>query len=223
MHTEVELALCLPAGQQNAFIRRVEQLFPGTQPARRQELLGIYYDTPTLDLAQQRMGLRLRKQGNDWIQTIKFAPPAAVPNLSQPDLDPTAPNLHRHTEIEYAVAAQALELHRIEHVATRHFLMAAHIQPHLQPVFETHICRTLWHIAHGASLVELALDVGTIQSGKQTMPVSEIELEIKRGTPEALFAIARVLQKEFALTPQPHNKARRGYHMLSSALRAANG
>lgn len=30
MHTEIELALCLPAGQQNAFIRRVEQLFPGT-------------------------------------------------------------------------------------------------------------------------------------------------------------------------------------------------
>lgn len=224
MHTEIELTLCLPPDQQTAFIERVTQLFAAASAPQTQALRSIYYDTPTLELARQGMGLRLRQQGNGWVQTLKFNPPqAATPSASSVATDATPANegLHTRIEIEHATATQALELHRIDHAPVRDFLNQSHIAPQLQPVFETRIQRTLWQLPCHSSLLELALDVGTIEAREQSQLVSEIEIELKHGSDDALFAAAQTLQQAFALSPQKQNKAERGYRLLLAATSAA--
>lgn len=220
MHTEIELTLCLPADQQKALIERVTYLFPAASALQTQTLRSIYYDTPTLELARQGMGLRLRQQGKAWVQTLKFKPPkpaspdATTDATSSAAAAPASQGLHARVEIEHTTATQALELHRIDHAPIRDFLSSPGIAPHLRPVFETRIQRTQWQLPCNSSLLELALDVGTIEGNSRSLPVSEIEIELKHGSADALFTVSQTLQQAFALSPQAQNKAERGYRLL---------
>ena len=67
-------------------------------------------------------------------------------------------------------------------------------------------------------MAELALDIGTIECNTHTMPVSEVEIELKQGALEALLPIVQTLQQELALSPQPYNKAERGYRLMLQTL-----
>ncbi|MDO4794818.1 MAG: CYTH domain-containing protein [Brachymonas sp.] len=220
MQTEIEWTLCLPDDQQPVFIRQVAQLFPAASAPQVHALRSIYYDTPTLELAQRHMGLRLRQQGDGWVQTLKFTPTEAMVSARASDAsdavaaNPASLGLHTRVEIEHATATQALELHRIIHAPMRDFLSSPGIAPRLQPVFETRIERTLWQLPCNGSLLELALDAGSIEANGRSLPVSEIEIELKHGHADALFAAVQTLQRAFALSPQKQNKAERGYRLL---------
>ena len=219
MQTEIEYCLCLPTEQQKAFAMHVTQLFPQASSSHTQDLLSIYYDTPELHLARQGLGLRLRRQGDTWVQTVKFVPATTSSSSLDNDAEASSRGLHTRVEIEHVTATQALELQHIEHAPMRDFLTSASIAPVLQPVFTTRIQRTQWHIPCPKNgMAELALDIGTIECNTHTMPVSEVEIELKQGALEALLAIVQTLQQELALSPQPYNKAERGYRLMLQTL-----
>ena len=219
MQTEIEYCLCLPTKQQKAFAMHVTQLFPQASSSHTQDLLSIYYDTPELHLARQGLGLRLRRQGDTWVQTVKFVPATTSSSSLDNDAEASSRGLHTRVEIEHVTATQALELQHIEHAPMRDFLTSASIAPVLQPVFTTRIQRTQWHIPCPKNgMAELALDIGTIECNTHTMPVSEVEIELKQGALEALLPIVQTLQQELALSPQPYNKAERGYRLMLQTL-----
>ena len=219
MQTEIEYCLCLPTEQQKAFAMHVTQLFPQASSSHTQDLLSIYYDTPELHLARQGLGLRLRRQGDTWVQTVKFVPATTSSSSLDNDAEASSRGLHTRVEIEHVTATQALELQHIEHAPMRDFLTSASIAPVLQPVFTTRIQRTQWHIPCPKNgMAELALDIGTIECNTHTMPVSEVEIELKQGALEALLPIVQTLQQELALSPQPYNKAERGYRLMLQTL-----
>ena len=219
MQTEIEYCLCLPTEQQKAFAMHVTQLFPQASSSHTQDLLSIYYDTPELHLARQGLGLRLRRQGDTWVQTVKFVPATTSSSSLDNDAEASSRGLHTRVEIEHVTATQALELQHIEHAPMRDFLTSASIAPVLQPVFTTRIQRTQWHIPCPKNgMAELALDIGTIECNTHTMPVSEVEIELKQGALEVLLPIVQTLQQAMALSPQPYNKAERGYRLMLQAL-----
>ena len=219
MQTEIEYCLCLPTEQQKAFAMHVTQLFPQASSSHTQDLLSIYYDTPELHLARQGLGLRLRRQGDTWVQTVKFVPATTSSSSLDNDAEASSRGLHTRVEIEHVTATQALDLQHIEHAPMRDFLTSASIAPVLQPVFTTRIQRTQWHIPCPKNgMAELALDIGTIECNTHTMPVSEVEIELKQGALEALLPIVQTLQQELALSPQPYNKAERGYRLMLQTL-----
>ena len=219
MQTEIEYCLCLPTEQQKAFAMHVTQLFPQASSSHTQDLLSIYYDTPELHLARQGLGLRLRRQGDTWVQTVKFVPATTSSSSLDNDAEASSRGLHTRVEIEHVTATQALELQHIEHAPMRDFLTSASIAPVLQPVFTTRIQRTQWHIPCPKNgMAELALDIGTIECNTHTMPVSEVEIELKQGALEALLPIVQTLQQAMALSPQPYNKAERGYRLMLQTL-----
>jgi triphosphatase len=61
----------------------------------------------------------------------------------------------------------------------------------LQPVFETRIKRRVYHLNESGADVVMTIDQGKIFATGSSLPVSEIELELKRGNPADLFKIAR--------------------------------
>ena len=109
MNTEIELSLSLSPSHNAEFKRKVAKLLPQASKPVEQLLVSIYYDTPALDLAKRRMGLRLRKQGNQWIQTVKFGQKGGG-------------GLNARTEVEHITHGQMLELANIGHVEARDFL-----------------------------------------------------------------------------------------------------
>jgi CHAD domain-containing protein len=83
--------------------------------------------------------------------------------------------------------------------------------------------RTVWNVEYRHSRIEVALDRGRIEGGRDrqrvAVPVAELELELKDGRPEDLIAAALQLagrgKAALALVPMLRGKAERGYRLVS--------
>src|SRR5262245_14290278 len=100
MTIETELKLRLPPTRNATFRRQMTTLAPNAAPPETERLISIYYDTPTLALAQRDIGLRLRQVGTQWLQTLKLGEQAGA-------------GLHQRPELEAAVSGPALELDQV--------------------------------------------------------------------------------------------------------------
>lgn len=155
-----------------------------------------YFDTPDLALAKRRLGLRLRKRGRHWLQTVKTA-------------EPSSGGLAQRSEWETPVAPESFDFSAIDDDTIRAHLRKRRSE--LVPIFTTRLRRTLWLIEFGDSRIELALDRGTLISGDQKQSLCELELELKAGVLNDLFDLALQLQSVVHLHPMATNKAERGY------------
>ena len=57
----------------------------------------------------------------------------------------------------------------------------------LKPMFETRVHRAIYPLGDNAGEIELAIDRGKIDTGKGSMPLCELELELKRRDKEQYF------------------------------------
>ncbi len=62
--------------------------------------------------------------------------------------------------------------------------------------------------------VELALDKGFLLGGKQTLPLMEVEVELKSGSEEAAVAFGEALARELGLAVQPRSKVARARDLV---------
>ncbi len=93
-------------------------------------------------------------------------------------------------------------------------LLTPDIRASLQPVFETRITRHICRIEHDGSDIEVAIDRGEVATRTHTRPISELELELKRGEKQALFDLAHVLAETVPFRLEVKTKAERGYELL---------
>ena len=74
--------------------------------------------------------------------------------------------------------------------------------------------RTAWLLrGKGGAQIEVALDVGAVVAGERSQPICEIELELKSGQPDALFALALEWAAAFDCLPFDISKAERGVRL----------
>lgn len=173
---------------------------------REHELTDTYYDTPALDLWRAGLTLRVRRDGDAWIQTVKTAGAGS-------------PTLHERGEWESGLGGpqpNPADLARqIKPQRLRDMLRSPAITGQLQPVFTSTTHRTTWDIGlPGGQLVECALDTGSIDAKGRSVDVGELELELKRGNPTRLFELALALHQDIPLEVAIENKAARGYALL---------
>lgn len=151
--------------------------------ATQQRLQARYFDTPDHLLAAHGVVVRLRKEGRRWVQTAK------------------APGRRPLERLEHNVAlgVQAtplLDLARHEDAAVgaciRHALKLkpGETFPALVMVYSSNILRVSRLLRVRGTVVEIALDQGHIAAGNHTLPVSELELELKQGQPASAAAVA---------------------------------
>ncbi len=195
MSTEIELKLRI-ATQDIEHLKK-HRLFQEITP-KILHLNAIYFDTLDLKLKQSKVALRIREENGFLIQAIKTA-------------GQTIGGLHQRREWEYEVPYRTPDLNKIPDEVKDLF----HNQP-LEAVFTTEFKRTLWLIDHEEALVEVCLDEGNICCGELSEPISEIELELKRGNIANIYEIASQLQSLVPLFPENKSKAARGYQLYSS-------
>jgi triphosphatase len=63
----------------------------------------------------------------------------------------------------------------------------------------------------------VALDEGEVRAGRQSAPISELELELKRGKAGDLFKLAREMGKLAPATLSLKSKSERGYDLIEDA------
>lgn len=208
MALETELKLRLPPNRNAALRRWMAQHAAAAAPVTEQ-LLSIYYDTPTLTLAQRDIGLRLRRVGDRWLQTVKLGEQAGG-------------GLHRRQELETEVSGEALEPERIAERTIRQLLTREDVASALAPLFRTDIKRTRWMLCDaGGNILEVCLDQGTIRGQARSMKLNEVEIELKQGHVQAVFDLALQMAGTLPLIPDPQSKAEHGYALCRSAASPA--
>jgi triphosphatase len=85
----------------------------------------------------------------------------------------------------------------------------------IKPIFETRVTRTTYPVRVGRSLIEVAFDQGEIDTGQESAPLSEVELELKRGKAADLFQLAKTIAHKAPLELALVSKAERGYRLLA--------
>ena len=176
-------------------------------PRKPASLVSVYFDTDKLKLRTKGLSLRVRRIGAVHVQTIKQEGGEAGPFLArgewEREISGTQPDL---------AAAQETALES---------LLSKTLRRGLKPVFRTRVQRTVYPIQSDGSEIELAIDKGSIEAGRHSEPLCEMELELKRGATAELFRIARSLAQEIPVQLAVKSKAQRGYALLAGEKTAA--
>ncbi|MFT5721033.1 MAG: triphosphatase [Motiliproteus sp.] len=201
MAQEIELKLSLPQAYQCRFAALDLLQKYASAAVQIKALHNSYFDTPGQQLNQHAAALRVRRQGEQYIQTLKTR------GSSQG-------GLHQRPEWEWTVPSAALDLALLPPQALPDGVRL----DALAIAFATDFERSCWMLSYPfagkLAQIELVLDVGAASSGDQRDSISEIELELKSGPTEALFALALELATQVPLRVSRISKAQRGYRLL---------
>ncbi len=197
---ETEIKLAVEPGQLAALAAHPDFRQWLKEPSATQKLVSIYFDTADLDLHERGLTLRVRRAGDQWVQTIKYA------NGSVFD----------RAEWENPIAADRPELDAASDEALPPDLRER-VRASLKPVFETRIERTVYRLKGDDWEVELCCDRGEVVAPHGSSPVSEIEIELKGGDRAALFDLARAIANAVPARLSVKTKSARGYDLLNGA------
>ncbi|WP_310459832.1 CYTH domain-containing protein [Sphaerotilus sp.] len=197
---EIELKFQIPPAARALL---AEALRDATSTSTR--LRARYFDTDDRLLARAAFALRLRQEGEGWVQTLKGRGDGLMVRLEHNAPLGTASgdeapalSLERHAGTPAGVALIAL------------LARAGRTPADLALQFSTDITRTHAEVQAEGAVVELALDVGQIEGGGQTLPVWEIEFELVSGPAEGLLSLAYLWTEAFGLWLDVRSKAERG-------------
>jgi inorganic triphosphatase YgiF len=208
---EIELKLALPTPDPATLAQRLAKLpLLARRKASRQHLHNTYYDTPDATLNQHRVALRVRRVGSvhqpQWLQTLKIG-------------GGSDSALSRRGEWEEAIAGPTLDPAMLQATPWAELDADGTLLAALESAFTTDFERTCWTVRRrDGSVVEVALDIGTVTAGAHTAPICELELELLQGDAAALFAVAADIARAVPVLPLAISKAERGYALARGTL-----
>ena len=174
----------------------LEIAIPGS--AGRQLLDARYFDTSTYSLQKEKIAYRIRREGDQWVATIKGG-------------GSSTGGLHERQEWNVIVAEAQPDLSVFAGTDIGARLIEIVGSQALIPIMMTRFERkTLDVCMPDGSQIEVAADQGEIIAGAKCSPILEIELELKSGKPSALLALGAALAKEYPLLPETDSKFYRG-------------
>ena len=177
-----------------------------SQDWQTRELLNAYYDTDRGDLARAQVALRIRRDGEQFIQTLK-SKGASMAGLSE------------RNEWDWYVGDDNLVMSHLDESCWPASLQELDKQQ-LKELFRTDFTRQsvelAWQAHDVPTRVEVALDQGRVITAQGDEQICELELELREGRPETLLELAMQLAADIALMPCDISKAERGYRLLQA-------
>jgi len=183
MGKEFELKYAVPS---NAVLDALDVAMGGHGKVWR--MATTYYDTPTGAMRARKWTLRVRRENENTVVTVKTpAPGGARDEWECRGTDPVtaAPQLTAQG------APKELEALLCEGVV---------------PVCGAAFTRRAIPVQTGDTVVEVALDTGRLFREDRELPLCELEVELKEGSEAECAAFAHALAEKFGLTPEPRSK-----------------
>ncbi len=163
----------------------------------RQQLAATYFDTPDEALRGAGFSLRLRREDERQVQTIKAAGCAA--------------GLFVRPEWERVVEGDAPVLDPVDDPL--HAVLDPAPLEGLVPLFHTVVLREKRVVSWEDARLEIAIDSGELIAGDGRETLCELELELLSGDAGALFVVARALDTVVPLRLSVLSKSERGYRL----------
>jgi triphosphatase len=172
----------------------------GRKPPKEEDLVSVYFDTPKHKLARNGVSLRVRHNGDKFLQTIKSV---------------GSNGTFRRGEWEHKIKGDVPDI-RKTHGTPLAPLLTKKLKRRLRPIFETYVHRISVPVRRNGSHIEVALDAGEVRVGRKSDPISELELELKRGKAGDMFKLAREMGKLASATLLFKTKSDRGYDLIEN-------
>jgi inorganic triphosphatase YgiF len=147
------------------------------------------------------MALRLRRVGKQFLQTLKGGGQVSA-------------GLHQRNEWETPVPSEQLDFEALKASGGE---LPNGVRNRLLPVFITDFSRNVRLLEFEGAQIELCMDSGEIRAGQSSCPISELELELKSGSPQQLFKLALALLDVVPLEVEHTSKAEYGYLLFSAS------
>lgn len=212
---EIELKFLVPESRLKGLMRQAR-----VKSSEVTQLAAHYYDTPDQQLAEAGIGLRIREEGDAWVQTIKAGGDGIAARLEHNavldneqvqamlDNNTLMPDLTIYKNTSVAPALAEFKLKKLAKNLTR--------------LYVTDVERTTRLLVDDSDSgsdgdannhVEMAYDYGEIIHGNddtQRDAIQEIEFELISGDIDFLFATAKTWCKRYKLCLSTVTKAERG-------------
>ena len=197
---EMRYALALVVAPEDASRLKRSGLLRGGRMTQRR-ITSTYYDTREKALQRRTLALSVRREGGRVLETLEAMPGSGGTSNERPiwqtPLARPVPDLKPMAKID-GIGTLADEP--------------------LKPVFTCRLRRSRAVLEPDGAAVALSFDEGEICTrGGRKLPVSEIELELQQGTPQAVFKLANALADEAPLRVELRSKAARGYALADRA------
>ena len=164
----------------------------------------VYFDTEDGKLADNNMAVRVRYEGESVFATLKWNGNAANGFHEREEINVPASEIHFFTSPK--------DLFR-ESEDGKVLLDLIGDDP-LINLLEMRYLRSRCRLSYGASIMELAIDTGSIITDKGEVPIMELEIELYAGDPKDIRTLGRRLQKKYHLQPEDRSKLARGLTLL---------
>lgn len=150
-----------------------------------------YFDTPDGVLSAQKMTLRLRKENDAIICTLK----TPLPDGSRGEWECQTTDITAGVQEVVRLGAPA----KLLALAESGLIVACGAR----------FTRLAAEIPTADGTAELALDNGVLMGGGKETPLCEVEIELKTGSDTAAKAVADAIATEFGLQEEPRSKFHR--------------
>lgn len=160
--------------------------------AARISLRAMYFDTSDRQLAKAKVAIRLRQEGDEWVQTLKMA---GNNSLSRIELNHSRPEPILDLSLYAGTAAEAI---------------LTQLSKPLELRYETDVIRLYKTQRTRLGRVEIAYDTGFIRAGRLELPIHEVEFELKSGDVQAIFDLGLRWLKQYHLILDTRTKSHRG-------------
>jgi hypothetical protein len=183
--TEIELKLLVASDRLAIFNDAPIIATNARNKGTRKHLKAVYYDTPKRALRRDGFSFRVRQSGARFTQTVK----------AESGNDPL-----RRGEWEATVSSMTPDIALAMPLVSDK--LRADLERHpVEAVFSSDIHRHQRLVDLPSGTIEVAFDQGHLTSGDRSLPVSEIELELKSGSPSAIWELALRLAEHGSVKP----------------------
>lgn len=208
---EIELKFLVPEYKVDSLMRQVK-----IKTSESSQLAAHYFDTKLNTLADQGMALRIRKEGENWVQTLKSGGDGLAARGEQNDVldeqevlkafenDELQPDLSLYDDSDFAKPLSKLKISGNDNPLDR--------------LYVTDVHRTTRLLKKEGNVVEIAYDEGKVIHGHDSdkhQPIHEIEFELVQGDVKFLFESAKIWCKRYKLCVSTVTKAERGGLLLA--------
>jgi triphosphatase len=169
--------------------------------ANYQRLVSTYFDTPNKYLWKHGVSLRVRQNEQGPVQTLKQQKSSALDR----------------GEWEAKVDRNLPDIDALKKTPLASFFKKRRVRERLQANFAVEVERLSVTLAIGESRLEAAVDQGSVKAEGRSIPVNELELELKEGEKPALFELARAFCRNAPLRLSFISKAELGYLLAEGA------
>ena len=201
---ETEIKLRANAEDLPQVLHLLEEQAVIEQPTALKHLESRYFDTPDFKLYANHVALRVRRTGDGYVQTIKTKGDAGEGLLSRGEWEKPVPSF----DPDLTFSGSPLDLAALGSLSV---------------LFKTEIDRekTVVSFPPGhadCSQIEVALDRGQVTAGDETVPITEVELELVSGQSADLFELGRRLAEALPLCFDVDSKSARGYRLATGGM-----